>query len=137
MCRLSLRPDLRPDLANCLPCQEDPEADSQEEEVTLEAFIAYDLPPVESLVINFHAPAGYTVRDTCLKAVNAGNYDSWPGLTYINATKYCPSADETIKSHMVQTCQGIRSTKPKKPRKPGVEELPEIDEPTPRNDSVN
>ena len=46
-------------------------------------------------------------------------------------------ADKTIKGHMVQTLQGVRSTKPKKRRKRGVEELPEIDEPTPGNDSVN
>ena len=62
---------------------------------------------------------------------------------------------------MVQNRQGFRSTKPKQPRSPevqnereadtikrkfvgsgygtkrGVEELPEIDEPTPGNDSVN
>ena len=38
---------------------------------------------------------------------------------------------------MVQTCQGVQYTKPKNPRKRGAQELPEIDEPTPRNDSVN
>ena len=38
---------------------------------------------------------------------------------------------------MVQTRQGVRSTKPKKPIKRGLQELPEIYEPTPGNDSVN
>ena len=49
--RISLRPDLRTYLANCTPCHEDPEADYQEEEATLEAFSAYELPSVEALVI--------------------------------------------------------------------------------------
>ena len=111
--RISLRPDLIPDLAKFLPSNEDTKADSQEEQATLEAFSAYDLPSVEALIIFFHAAAGYPVRDTWLKAIKAGNYDSSPGLTYINATNYFPSADETIKCHMVQTCQGIQSTKPK------------------------
>ena len=76
--RISLRPDLRTDFANCPPCHEDPEADAQEEEATLEAFSAYDFPSVEALVTYFHAVAGYPVRDTWLKAIKASNYDSWP-----------------------------------------------------------
>ena len=61
----------------------------------------------------------------------------WRSLTYINAAKYCPLADKTIKGHMVQTRQGVQSTKPKNLSKRGVQELLEIDEPTPGNDSVN
>ena len=38
---------------------------------------------------------------------------------------------------MLQTCQGVRSTKSKNPSKQGVQELPEIDEPTPGNDFLN
>ena len=135
--RISLRPNLTPDLAKCPPTYEDTTADSQEKQATLEAFRTYDFPSVEALVIYFHAAAGYPVRDTWLKATKAGNYDSWPGLTYINATKYFPSADKTIKGHMVQTCQGVRSTKTKNPSKQVLQNMPEIDEPTPGNDSVN
>ena len=51
----------------------------------------------------------------CLKAISAGNYSSWPGLTLANATKYCPSADATIMGNLVQKLQGVRSTKPKTP----------------------
>ena len=85
------RISLSPDLANCLPCHEDPTDDSQEG-ATLEVFSAYDLPYIEALVIYFHAAAGYPVRDTWLKAVKGGNYESWPGLTYNNATRYFPLA---------------------------------------------
>ena len=80
---------------------------------TLQAFSAYDLPNVETLVKYFHAAAGFPVKDTWLKAIKNNNYASWPGLTYENARKYCPSADETLKGHLVQTRQVIRSTKPK------------------------
>ena len=66
---ISLRPDLRPDLANRPTCHEEPESDAQEEEATLEAFSAYDLPSVEALVIYFHAADGYPVIDMWIKAI--------------------------------------------------------------------
>ena len=68
---------------------------------------------MEALVKYFHAAAGFPVKDTWLRAIKNNNYGSWPGLTYENARKYCPSKDETLKGHLVQTLQGIRSTKPK------------------------
>ena len=79
---------------------------------TLKAFSAYDLPSVEALIRYFHAAAGLTVRDTWVKEIKAGHFDLWPGLTYKNATKYCPTYKETIKGHMVQTRQHVRSTRP-------------------------
>ena len=99
---------------------------SDAQETSLAAFSAYDLPSVEALVRYFHAAAGFPVKDTWLAAIKQGNYDTWPGLTYNNAAKYCPSANETLKGHMVQTRQGVRSTKPKKPatQSPAPEEQP-------------
>ena len=58
---------------------------------TLKAFSDNDLPIVEALIRYFHAAAGFPVRDTWLKAIKAGNFYSWPGITYQNATKYCPT----------------------------------------------
>ena len=81
--------------------------------VSLQAYSAYDLPSVEALVRFFHAAAGYPVKATWLKAIKAGFYDTWPGLTYSNASKYCPAAVPTTKGHMTQVRQGVRSTKPK------------------------
>ena len=63
---------------------------------------AYDLPRVAALIIYFHAADGYLVRSTWLKAIGAGDYSSWPGLTLANATKYCPSAEVTIMVNLVQ-----------------------------------
>ena len=78
----------------------------------LQYFSAYDLPIVEDLVWYFHAFVGFTVQYKWLKAIKAGKFASWPGITYHNSSKYYPIADETLKRHMVQLCQGVRSTKP-------------------------
>ena len=80
---------------------------------TLAAYSAYNLPSVAALIRYFHVAAEYPVRSTWLKAISAGNYSSWPGLTLANATNYCPSATATIMRHLVQKRQGVRSTKPK------------------------
>ena len=87
-------------------------------EASLAAFSAYNLPSVDALVRYFHAAAGFPVCDTWLKATKAGNFKSWPGLTLQNASKYCPSTIETLKGHMNQTQQHVRSTKPKTPKTP-------------------
>ena len=47
------------------------------------------------------------------RSIKAGTYASWPGLTYANASKYCLLSVESVKGHLTQSRQGIRSTKPK------------------------
>ena len=54
---------------------------------TLKAFSAYNLPSVEALIRYFHAASGFLVQYTWMRAIKAGNFDSWPGITYYNATK--------------------------------------------------
>ena len=80
---------------------------------SLQYFSAYDLPSVEVIVCYFHADAGLPVRNTWLQATKAGNFASWPGLTYQNAAKSCPIIDEIIKGDMVQVLQVVQSTKSK------------------------
>ena len=58
---------------------------------------------------------GFPVKQTWLEAIKAGNFNSLPGLTYANAARYCPYADETIKGHLAQQRQNVQSTKPKQP----------------------
>ena len=87
------------------------------------ALNAYDIPIVTSLVRYLHACAGFPVRSTWIAATKYGNFASWLGLTYANATKYCPVLVEYLKGHMTQTRQGSHSTKPKPPQK---EALPDI-----------
>ena len=79
----------------------------------LKVYIAYDLTSVEALIRYFQVAAGFPVRTTYINASKMDNYRTWPGLTLANATAYFPSADETIKGHIVQLRQGVRSTKPK------------------------
>ena len=43
-----------------------------------------------ALVRYLHVAAGFSVKSTWLEAIKSGNYSSWPGLTYANASKYCP-----------------------------------------------
>jgi hypothetical protein len=74
---------------------------------------AHDLPSVAALVKYLHACAGFPVKSTWLAAIKAGNFASWPGLSYANASKYCPVSVETLRGHMVQSRKGTRSTKPK------------------------
>ena len=105
------RISLHPDMANVQPCPNDP--DNIQEEATLGVFSAYDLPYIEVIVKYLHTSAGYHEQDTWIKPIKAGNYESWPGIKYNNAAKYCPSAEKTIKGHMVRTLQNFRSTKPK------------------------
>ena len=76
---------------------------------SLQAFSAYDMTSVEELVHYFHVSSGFPVWDTWIKAIQAGNFKSWPGLTLKNATKYCPMSKETIKGHMVQKHQNVWS----------------------------
>ena len=82
------------------------------QQAILGAYSVYDLPSVAALVLYLHAASGFPVIDTWLRSIKAGNYATWPGLTYTNSAKYCPNTDETIMGHMVQTRQVVRSNKP-------------------------
>ena len=80
-------------------------------QTTPAAHSAYDLPRVEAIVQYMHVVEGFSFKSTWLREIRKGNFATWPGLTYSNAEKYCPHAVETIKGHMVQYSQGVRSTK--------------------------
>ncbi len=71
-----------------------------------------DLPSIGALVGFYHACLGFPVKQTWLKAVKAGNCDSFDGLTYSNVSQYCPDANKTILGHIAKQHQNVRSTKP-------------------------
>ena len=73
--------------------------------------IAERVPSVGALVPYLHTAAGFPVKSTWLAAIKAGNSSTWTGLTYTNASRYCPSSEETVKCHLIQAKQGVRSTK--------------------------
>ncbi len=64
----------------------------------------------------FHATAGFSVKSTCIKAIKVGNFVTWSGLTYNNLAWYFSNTEKTIKGHMVQSQQGMQSTKPMTPQ---------------------
>ena len=78
---------------------------------TQEINSAYELPSTKQLIRYLHACAGYPTHETWVKAIRAGNYVSWPGLTVKKVNKFYPETDETPKGHMRQTRQGVRSKK--------------------------
>ena len=71
----------------------------------------HNLPSIFQIIKYHHAAAGYPVKDTWIKAINAGNYTTWPGLTSEAVRKHFPESDETQKGHMKRQRQGVRSTK--------------------------
>jgi hypothetical protein len=71
----------------------------------------YDLPSVNQMIKYLHAAAGYPVKDTWVKAINAGNYITWPGLTATAVRKHFPESDETQKGHMKRQQQRLQSTR--------------------------
>ena len=77
---------------------------------------AYDLPSVPALIAYLHAAAGFPVKSTWLAAIKRGAYATWPGLTAGLVARYCPDAPETVKGHMAQPRQHIRSTQLTQPR---------------------
>jgi hypothetical protein len=72
-----------------------------------------DLPSIGALVGFYHACLGFPVKQTWLNAIKAGKCDTFDGLTYSNAARYCPDADEMIMGHLAQQRQNVRSIKPK------------------------
>ena len=92
-----------------------------------------DLPSIRVLVgfYHYHACLGLLVKQTWLDAIKAGNCDTFEGLTYSNATKYCLDSDKTIMGHLSQQGQNVRSTKPKQPTPaPLVLPPPPVDAPS-------
>jgi hypothetical protein len=82
----------------------------------------YDLPSINQTVKYLHAAAGFPTRETWLKAINAGNFATWPTITSNNVRRHFPESDETAKGHMKKQRQGVRSTRvledPEKPYPP-------------------
>ncbi len=85
-----------------------------------------DLPSMGALIGFYHACLGFPVKQTWLGAIKAGNCDSFDGLTYSNAARYCPDSDETIMGHLAQQRQNVWSTKPRPPVSEQVPLLPAI-----------
>ena len=71
-----------------------------------------------------HVATGLPVKSTWLKGIKKGNFATWLVLTYSNAEKYFPHSVETIKGHMVQPLQVVKSTKKEKHQSRGIKKTP-------------
>ena len=74
---------------------------------------AYNILSVKALVRFLQDANRFPVKSMLIAAIRAGNYATWPGLTYGNAKTPHPTTVETLKGHTTQTRQGVRSTKRK------------------------
>jgi hypothetical protein len=72
-----------------------------------------DLSSIGALVGFYHACLGFPVKQTWLDAIKAGNCNTFNGLTYSNADRYCLDADKAIMGHLAQQRQNVQPTKPK------------------------
>jgi hypothetical protein len=75
------------------------------------------------LVEYLHQAAGHPVKKTWLAAIKAGEYATWPGLTYELVSKHLQNTEETAMGHLHKRRQNIRSTKPKPVPNNTVEDL--------------
>jgi hypothetical protein len=62
---------------------------------TEQAHHAYDLPSVGQTVRYLHGAAGFPTEDTWIKAIKAGNYNTWPTITPETVRRHFPESDET------------------------------------------
>ena len=97
-----------------------PLAQPDTENFLIFAYSAYDLPSVEAFVRYLHAAANFHVKSTCLKVIKAGNFVTWPCLTYSNSAKYYPESSETANAHIVQSRNNVRLTNPSKVTSPTI-----------------
>ena len=60
-----------------------------------------------------------------IRAVRAGNYTTWSGLSVKSIRKYCPyDAEEKLKGHMRGQRQGFRSTKERRGQETNEDKTP-------------
>ena len=81
----------------------------------------YEQRSVEDTIAYLHAACFSPVKDTRIKAIEAGNFATWPGLTAERVRKHLHKSEATVKGHLDQQRQNTRSTQPKPTR--------EVDEP--------
>jgi hypothetical protein len=76
-----------------------------------EAHSIYECTNKRDLVRFLHAAAFSPVQDTWLKAIRAGHFTTWPGLTEDNLMrKHLPKEIATVKVHLSQRRKNLRST---------------------------
>ena len=65
----------------------------------------------EDLITFLHAACCSLVPTTWIKAIENGQFATWPGLTPKLIRKYLSPSEHTAKGHLKQERQGLQSTK--------------------------
>ncbi len=74
----------------------------------------YELPSIEPTIRYLQAAVGFPTKESWLKAIRQGNYNSWPLINVKNVARHFPVSEEPLKGHMRGQRQGVRSTKEKR-----------------------
>ena len=61
---------------------------------------SYNMPSVKDLVRFLQDADRFPVNSMWLATIRAGNYATWPGLTYENAKTHHPTTAKTLEGHM-------------------------------------
>lgn len=72
-----------------------------------------------------HGAAGYPVVSTWIKAIEAGHFATWPGLSAAAVRRHLPASIITAKGHLDQQRANRQSTKPKSNNKTPLRIIPE------------
>jgi hypothetical protein len=111
-----------------------PEDDDEfSEEVKMPDFFAnaiYECDNTDQLIQFYHATMGYPVTSTWCKAIDAGYFRGWPGLTSKRVRRFIKVVEETEMGHMDQRRTGIRSTRATTNEPDSMDPVPQ----TPMND---
>ena len=75
------------------------------------ALNAYEMTTKRDLVQYLHCCAGFPVVSTWTRAIQAGYFATWPGLTVELVRKHLPKSLATTKGHLRADRQNVRSTK--------------------------
>ena len=84
----------------------------------------YDLPSINQTVQYLHAAAGFPTEETWIKAIKAGNFNTWLTLTPSTVQCHFPESNETQQGHMKCQQQGVRSTRVREETEPNVPAIP-------------
>ena len=71
----------------------------------------YELPSTKNAILYWHAMTGFPPQMTWIKAIQAGNYNSWSLIMVQNINKYFPESDEMQKGHMQEIKKDVLFTK--------------------------
>ena len=86
--------------------------------------IIYECETTGQLMQLYHETMGYPCKSTCCKAITAGYFKGWPGLTASRVHLFIKVLEETEMAHMDQQRQVMRSTKPVPIKPDTMEEVP-------------